>query len=227
MSVILDNLDLVAWAFAHTLLLFLFAGVLSLILGTFVVALRVGPVGVLRKAAAIYVTTLRNTPLLIVLLFFQLAAPKLGITFNFIDVEWGEVSMTSFFASAVVALTLYTSTFVCEALRSGVNAVPLGQAEAARAIGLSFSGAMREVILPQAFRASVPPLASVQIALLKNTTVTGIFGITEAFAQMRIFTNNFSSERWGIFLGFAAIFVVLVEVVSYFATRVERRWRIA
>jgi glutamate transport system permease protein len=226
-SVILDNLDLVAWAFAHTLLLFLLAGVFSMILGTFVVALRVGPVGVLRKAAAFYVITLRNTPLLIVLMFFQFAAPKLGITFNFIDVQWGEISMTSFFAAAVVALTLYTSTFVCEALRSGVNAVPLGQAEAARAIGLPFSGAMREVVLPQAFRASVPPLASVQIALLKNTTVAGVFGVTEAFAQMRIFTNNFSSERFGIFLGFAAIFVVLVEVVSFFATRVERRWRIA
>ena len=217
MSVIRDNLDLVAWAFAHTLLLFLFAGVLSMILGTFVVALRIGPVSVLRRAAAFYVATLRNTPLLVVLMFFQFGAPKLGIRFTFIDVQWGEVSMTSFFAAAVVALTLYTSTFVCEALRSGVNAVPLGQAEAARAIGLPFAGAMREVVLPQAFRASVPPLASVQIALLKNTTVAGVFGVTEAFAQMRIFTNNYSSERLGIFLAFAAIFVVLVEILSYFA----------
>ena len=89
--------------------------------------------------------------------------------------------MTPFFAAAVVALTVYTSAFVCEAIRSGINAVPLGQAEAARAIGLPFSEVMRNVVLPQALRASVPPLASVQIALLKNTTVTGVFGVIEAF----------------------------------------------
>jgi glutamate transport system permease protein len=226
-SVIVDNADLVAWAFAHTVLLFLFSGVLSMILGTFLVSLRVGPISVLRTAASAYVTIVRNTPLLIVFMFFQFAAPKLGITFNFIDIQWGKVSMTSFFGAAVVSLTLYTSSFVCEALRSGVNAVPLGQAEAARSVGLTFAGAMRNVVLPQALRASVPPLASVQIALLKNTTVAGIFGVTEAAAQMRIFTNNFSSDKYGIFIAFAVIFVVLVEVVSFFASRLERRWRIA
>lgn len=227
MNVVLDNLDLVAWAFAHTVLLFVFSGILSMLLGTLLVAMRVGPVKVLRTAAAVYVAAVRNIPLLVVLMFFQFAAPKIGIKFNFLDVQWGEVSMTSFFGAAVVSLTLYTSSFVCEALRSGVNAVSLGQAEAARSIGLTFAGSMREVVLPQALRASVPPLASVQIALLKNTTVAGVFGVTEAFAQMRGFTNNFSSERYGIFLAFALIFVVLVEVVSYFAARQERRWRIA
>src|SRR3546814_20751399 len=78
--------------------------------------------------------------------------------------------LDTYVASGIVALTVYTSTFVCEALRSGVNAVLIGQAEAARAIGMPFAGTMRHVIIPQAFRASVPPLASVQIALLKNPT---------------------------------------------------------
>jgi glutamate transport system permease protein len=137
------------------------------------------------------------------------------------------VRMTAFFSAAVVALTLYTSSFVCEAIRSGVNAVPLGQAEAARAIGLPFTAVMRNVVLPQAVRASVPPLASVQIALLKNTTVAGVFGVTEAFAQMRSFTNDFTTQRIGIFIGFALIFVVLVEIVSFGANRLERRWRVS
>ena len=86
---------------------------------------------------------------------------------------------------------------------------------------------MRQVILPQAFRATVPPLASVQIALLKNTTVCGIFGVTEAFFRMRGFTNEAPGERIQIFLIFAFIFVVLVEIVSLAANRLERRWRIA
>ena len=227
MRVMIDNYDLVLLAFAHTVLLFLISGVLSLLFGTFLAALRVGPVGVLRKAAGVYVAVVRNTPLLIVLIFFRIAGPKIGIQFNWVDIVWGEIRMTAFFSAAAVALTVYTSAFVCEAIRSGINAVPVGQAEAARAIGLPFSEVMRNVVLPQAVRASVPPLASVQIALLKNTTVTGVFGVTEAFYRMRLFTNDFASERIGIFLGFALIFVVLVELVSFGANRLERRWRIA
>ena len=86
---------------------------------------------------------------------------------------------------------------------------------------------MTQVILPQAFRASVPPLASVQIALLKNTTLCGLFGVSEAFFRMRLFTNDEPGQRIGIFLSFALIFVFLVEIVSFFANRLERRWRIA
>ena len=227
MSVLIDNYDLVLVAFAHTILLFLISGVLSLLFGTLLAALRVGPIGVLRKAAGVFVTLVRNTPLLILLVFFRIAGPKIGVQFNWVDIVWGDIRMTAFFTAGVVALTLYTSAFVCEAIRSGINAVPLGQAEAARAIGLPFTDVMRSVVLPQAVRASVPPLASVQIALLKNTTVTGVFGVTEAFSRMRLFTNDYASERLGIFLGFALIFVLLVEIVSFGANRLERRWRIA
>jgi len=86
---------------------------------------------------------------------------------------------------------------------------------------------MTQIVLPQAIRASVPPLASVQIALLKNTTVASAFGLIEAASQMRSFTNDNADQRWGIFIAFSLIFVVLVEVVSFFANRLERRWRIA
>lgn len=227
MGVVLDNLDLVAKAFGYTVFLFLCSAVLSLVFGTVLVALRVGPIAVLNRAAATYVTLVRNTPLLIIFMFFQFAAPKLGITFNYVDVHLATFDFTSFFAAAVVSLTLYTSCFICEALRSGVNAVPLGQAEAARAVGLPFTGVMSNVVLPQAFRASVPPLASTLIALLKNTSVAAVFGVIEAAAQMKSFTNDNASERWGIFLAFAILYVVLVEIVSLAAMFLERRWRIA
>lgn len=227
MRVVLDNADLVVQAFAYTVLLFVISGIASLLLGTVVAAARVGPVSVLRRAASVYVSLLRNTPLLIVLIFFRLGAPKIGLGFNFVDLTVGDYRINNVFAACVVALTVYTSAFVCEAIRSGVNAVPLGQAEAARAIGLPFGGVMREVVLPQAVRAAVPPLASVQIALLKNTTVVGAFGVLEAFARMRSFTNDNAGERIPIFVAFALIFVVLVEVLSFAANRLERRWKVA
>lgn len=229
MNVVLDNFDLVAKAFGYTIALFLVSAVLSLVLGTILVAFRVGPISVLSKAAAVYVTVVRNTPLVIIFLFFQLGAGKVfdALRFSWVDIHIGQFDFTSFFTAGVVSLTLYTSCFVCEALRSGVNAVPLGQAEAARAIGLPFAGVMRQVVLPQAVRASVPPLASTLIALLKNTSVAGVFGVIEAAAQMKSFTNDYASERWGIFLAFAIGYIILVEIVSLIATVLERRWRIA
>jgi glutamate transport system permease protein len=198
-----------------------------MVLGTFLAAMRVGPIAVLRTAGATYVTLVRNTPLVIVFAFFAFAAPTLGINFKWLDVHIGEFDFTTFFGAAVVSLTLYTSSFVCEALRSGVNAVPLGQAEAARAIGLPFSGVMTQVVLPQAFRASLPPLASVQIALIKNTSVAAVFGVAEATSRMRIFTNNFPTQRLGIFICFAVGYIVIVEVFSFASSRLERRWRVA
>ena len=227
MQAVLDNWEQVLRAFAYTISLFLIAGVLSLVFGTLLAAMRVGPVGVLARATAVYVTAIRNTPLILVLIFFRIAAPKVGINFNFIDVRIGGLNFSNLFAACVVGLTVYTSTFVCEAIRSGINAVQLGQAEAARAIGLPFSGVMREVVLPQAVRASVPPLASVQIALLKNTTVAGTLGVFEAFARMRSLTNDYPTQRIGIFLTFALIFVFLVEIISFGANRLERRWAVA
>jgi glutamate transport system permease protein len=227
MGAVLDNLDLYVSGFGYTIALFLVAGVLSMVLGTLLVAMRVGPVAVLRFAAATYVTLVRNTPLVIVFGFFSFAAPSLDITFNWLDVHIGGLDLTALFGAAVVSLTLYTSSFVCEALRAGVNAVPLGQAEAARAVGLPFGGVMANVVLPQAFRASLPPLASVQIALIKNTSVAAVFGVAEATAQMRGLTNDYSSQRLGIFIAFAFGYIVIVELVSLLSGRLERRWRLA
>ena len=227
MQAVLDDFDVYLKAFGYTFFLFLVAFVLSMILGTILVAMRVGPISVLRTAAATYVTVVRNTPLVIVFAFFSFTAPYLDIKFNWLQVHIGQFDFTAFFGAAVVSLTLYTSTFVCEALRSGVNAVSLGQAEAARAIGLPFSGVMSQVVLPQAFRASVPPLASVQIALIKNTSVAAVFGIAEATSQMRSFSNDFASQRTGIFIAFALGYIVIVEGFSYLSNRLERRWRVA
>jgi glutamate transport system permease protein len=231
MDAVTENYEAIAIAFATTVCLFLLASVGSLLLGAGLVTLRVGPVAVMRRAAAAYVILVRNTPLLLILLFFSIAAPKIGINFQFVDIVvstgWGDVRMTNAFAGAVVGLTLYTASFVCEALRSGVNAVPVGQAEAARAIGLPFGGVMSNVVLPQAIRAALPPLASTMIALLKNTTVAISVLVLEAAYQLKQLLDVYPGERWWLLAVFAGIFVLLVEVLSFFSNRLERRWRVA
>jgi glutamate transport system permease protein len=213
---IVANFDLVLKAFWLTIQLLVLSGIASLLFGTLLGAMRVGPVAVMRKAASTYVTVVRNTPLLMVFIFVFVAAPTLG---------W--FVQTPFVVKGVIALSLYTSAFVCEAVRSGINSVSVGQAEASRAIGLTFNQSMQLVVLPQAFRAVVPPLASVLIALAKNTSVAAAFGLMEATARMRFFTNNNADDRIQIFLVFAIGYIIIVEVMSAGAYGLERRWRAA
>jgi len=214
MDDVFSNFDLVLKAFLLTVELFVVSGVLSLLIGTALAAMRVGPVAVLSRAGALYVTLMRNTPLLIVFVFATFGLPKLDV-------------QLPFFVKGTIALTLYTSAFVCEAVRSGINSVPLGQVEAARATGLTFTQTMSQVVLPQALRAVIPPLASTMIALLKNTSVGAVFGLFEATARMRYFSNNNASDRPMIFLTFALGYVILVELVSAGAFGLERRGRVA
>jgi glutamate transport system permease protein len=220
-----SNFDLVLDAFLVTILLFVVSGVLSLLLGTLLAAMRVGPVPVLSRAGAFYVTVVRNTPLLVMFIIVTTAMPNIG--WGIPGISIGPVDVSGYFVRAIVALTLYTAAFVCEALRSGINSVPLGQAEAARSVGMDFSGVMRSIVLPQAFRASLPPLASVQIALVKNTSVAFVFGVGDATARMRSFTNNNADDRMLIFLTFAIGYIIIVELVSFGSNRLERRWRVA
>ena len=106
----------------------------------------------------------RNCPLTVVLFFVAFGLPEIGIN-------------GAYFWFGITALVIYTAAFVCEAVRSGINAVPTGQAEAARAIGLTFDQSLRHVVLPQAFRTIVPPLGSVIIAMIKNSAIVGAFGV--------------------------------------------------
>ena len=215
MSDVFSNFDLVVSAFLLTIELFLVSGIASLVLGTALAAARVGPIPVLSKAATLYVTIFRNTPLLMIFIFMVFGYPQL------------DGPKLSFFAVGCISLTVYTTAFVCEAVRSGVNSVPVGQAEAARAVGLDFGATMRQVILPQAVRAALPPLASVQIALLKNTSVAAAFGLFEATARMRYFVNRNADQSLLIFLIFAIGYVILVEVLSAGALATERRWKVS
>ncbi|MBF4161649.1 amino acid ABC transporter permease [Nocardioides acrostichi] len=228
MEAVFSNFDEVLKAFGLTIGLFVVSGIGSLVFGALLAVFRVGPVAIMRRAALVYVSIFRNTPLLMIFIFIAVALPKLGYNFRFIgDVEVGGVSASPFFFRACLALTLYTSAFVCEAFRSGINTVPLGQAEAARAIGLTFGQSMTQVVMPQALRAVIPPLTSVQIALLKNTSVAAAFGITEAVANMRALSNENTSQTAMIFLLVAVGYIIIVEVVSLASYGLERKVKVA
>ncbi|UXX95714.1 amino acid ABC transporter permease [Streptomyces sp. AD2-2] len=176
----------------------------SLVWGTLLAGMRVSPVPLMRGFATFYVNTVRNIPLTVIIVFTSLGlADIFGVTMGASD----DFKVQGF-RLALLGLVAYHAAFVCEAVRSGINTVPVGQAEAARAIGLSFSQVLRIVILPQAFRAVIGPLANVLIALTKNTTVAAAIGVAEAAALMKTMIEN-EAQTVAIGAVFAFGFVVL------------------
>ncbi|MGQ4431133.1 MULTISPECIES: amino acid ABC transporter permease [unclassified Streptomyces] len=191
-------------AFWMTVKLTVLSALGSLVWGTLLAGMRVSPVPLMRGFATFYVNTVRNIPLTVIIVFTSLGlADIFGVTMGASD----DFKVQGF-RLALLGLVAYHAAFVCEAVRSGINTVPVGQAEAARAIGLSFSQVLRIVILPQAFRAVIAPLANVLIALTKNTTVAAAIGVAEAAALMKTMIEN-EAQTVAIGAVFAFGFVVL------------------
>ncbi|MFF9317367.1 amino acid ABC transporter permease [Streptomyces sp. NPDC014735] len=198
----LERYDLLG-AFWVTVQLTVYSALGSLIWGTLLAGMRVSPVPLMRGFATAYVNVVRNIPLTVIILFSSLGLySTLGVKLGAVGTE--DVN----FRLAVLALVAYTAAFVCEALRSGINTVPVGQAEAARALGLSFTQVLSLIILPQAFRAVVNPLSNVLIALTKNTTVASAIGVIEASYLMKDMIEA-EAQLILISLVFAFGFVVL------------------
>ena len=199
--------DQIFEAFRTTIELTALSGLGALVLGTLLAAMRLSPVPVLTWIASAYVNVVRNTPLTLIILFCSFGlAQTLGVTL--VDSASTTSIADSNFRLAVLGLALYTAAFVCETVRSGVNTVPVGQAEAARSLGFTFTQNLRMILLPQAFRAVVIPLGSVLIALTKNTTIASAIGVAEAALLMKEMTEN-TAALIAVGAIFAAGFIAL------------------
>lgn len=210
MDFVFEHRRLILEGFSRTVQLAVASGILSLIFGSILGVMRVCPIPPLRWAAAGYVNIVRNTPLTLVFVFAVFGLPRLDIRF-------------SFFVFAIIALTVYTSTFVCEALRSGMNSVSRGEIEAARAIGLPFRQVLPLVVLPQAFRAVVPLLSNIFIALTKNTSIAVAFSVAEATSIMRRLQNQDARATFALLFVTAAGYIIITLALSYGFGRAERR----
>ena len=215
MDPVFNNLDLYWSGFLRSLGIIGWSLVGSLLLGTLIAAFRVSPVASLRAFGSAWVTVIRNCPLTIVLFFMAFGLPEIGIN---IDFYW----------FGVVGLIIYTSAFVCEAIRSGINSVSAGQAEAARAIGLPFTQTLTQVVLPQALRATVPPLGSVQIAMFKNSAVVGAFGVGgDLWSAGRNLTSAQGYAYIPVLTGVAIGYLVITLTGGALLAVIERKVAIA
>ncbi|MCI6205815.1 MAG: amino acid ABC transporter permease [Corynebacterium glucuronolyticum] len=208
-------------AFWVTIKLTFFSAIGSLILGVILTAMRVSPVAILRGIARFYIETVRNTPLTLIILFCSIGLyQNLGLT---LAPENDNFIKNNNFWLAVLAFVLYTSTFVAESLRSGINTVHFGQAEAARSLGLNFTQTFRFVVFPQAFKAAVVPLGNTLIALTKNTTIASVIGVAEASLLMKSTIENHANHTILVFMIFALGFIVITLPMGLLFTRYTRR----
>lgn len=194
-----------------TLWLTLASWVIALALGVLLGVMRSAPLGIVRSIAAGYTEFFRNIPLLTVLFFFYFGVPNTGVVIDAVN-------------SAILGLGLYTAAYVGEVVRAGLGTVSKGNIEAARSLGLSFIQSMRYVQLPQAVRAAIPPLGTLLIALLKNTSLASTVTVAEllfeaSFVQDRTFNPD-------ILLIAGLIYLALTLPLGLVVNAVERRWAI-
>ncbi len=213
MNVLTDNFSTYGDGFLGTLQLTVYASLLALALGFLMASFRVAPVASLRVFGTVWVTVLRNTPLTLLFFAVLLGLPRFGL-------------VLPFQVFAVLALGCYTSAFICEALRSGINTVPKGQGEAARSLGMTFGQTLSLVVLPQAFRSVIPPVGSTLIALAKNSAIAGAFSVTELLGTYKTL-NELGYDIVWTFVWIAVGYLVITLAISALFNVLERTWGVA
>lgn len=216
---VVENLDLFLNGLLITIWVSLLAGLLSLVIGLLVAILRVTPSGGLSWLAAAYTEFFRNTPLLVQALALFFGLPKLGIRMQF---ELFGVRFTQPFIVGTLALSLYTGAYIAEAIRAGLLAVPPGQTEASRSLGLSLIQTFRYVIVPQAIRLVIPPLGNLYIAMVKNSAVLSAIGLTDLMYQAD-YVNNRTFRTFEIIIAIILFYLLLTLPLAWLVSKIERK----
>lgn len=234
MDVLIDQFDVFAGGFWLTLQICVLAATGALLLGAVVAVLRISPVPPLRAVGTAYVNVFRNVPLTVVMFFAAFGLPALGSNADFLRIPGLDVIFSRlgtdlpYFRFALIALVVYTAAFVCEALRSGVNAVPAGQAEAARSLGLTFTQNLRYVVLPQSWKASVVPLGSVIIAMIKNSALVGFFGVVGDLSQTADQLTSAGGHPFiPVAIGISIGYLIMTVPLGVLLDRIEARQAVA
>jgi glutamate transport system permease protein len=208
-DVVLDNLDDYLEAMRTTAILTVVSFAAAMVIGVVIATFRVSPVPPLRLAGTVWVEALRNTPLAVLFLLFFFGLPKIGILYSPL-------------VSSLVILSVYTSTYVAETVRAGINSVSRGQAEAARSLGLTFPQVLARIVMPQALRTVVAPLGSVFIALIKNSGIASTIAVLDLTGTARRL-SEITARPLAIFAGAAVAYLILALPAGWAVGALERR----
>lgn len=201
--------DMYAEGFGNTIKASLIALIASFVLGTLIAVMRIAPVKPLNWFGAAYVEFVRNVPLLVIVSIFFLGSPALKLPLDG-------------FQAGTIGLTFYTAAFIAEAIRAGIQSVPVGQTEAARSSGMTYGQTMRHIVLPQAIKIVIPPLGNQFLNLVKNSSVLGVVaGLDLMYYADIVATRSFVTFEVYIFA--AMFYLVLTIPLSIGVQYLERR----
>ncbi|KRL10779.1 amino acid ABC transporter permease [Schleiferilactobacillus perolens] len=205
-----DNFGLFMQGLGYTVGVSLLSLFFCLIIGTIFALLEINPKRWVRVIGKIYVEFFRNVPLLVITMFFYVVVPRLGVPL-------------SGFAAGAIGLTIYTSAFIAETVRAGIQSVDPGQMEAARSNGLTYVQTMRFIILPQAIKIIVPPLGNQFINLVKNSSVLAfVAGFDLMYQGNLIASNTFETTTTYAIVG--VLYLIITMPMSYAMTYLDHRW---
>ena len=197
---------------ALALISFAIAMVIGIIFGMF----SVSPYKLLRWIAEIFVDVIRGIPLMIVAAFIFWGIP------NLIESMTGQQSPINAFVAGTIALSLNAGAYIAEIVRGGIQAVPVGQMEASRSLGISYSKTMRKIILPQATKIMLPNFVNQFVIALKDTTIVSAIGLAELFKTGKdIIARNYQSFRMYAIL--AVLYLIIITLLTRLAKRLEKR----
>ncbi|MCM3340284.1 amino acid ABC transporter permease [Paenibacillus sp. MER TA 81-3] len=212
-SVLTEHLDRYLIGLGGTVAASVISLIASFILGAIIAVFRITPVKPLQWIGTAYVEFFRNIPLMLIAFFVLVGLPLLT----------GAILVP--FVSGLTALTVYTSAFIAEAIRAGIQAVPKGQMEAARSSGLTYIQAMRHVIMPQAVKLVIPPLGNQFLNLVKNSSIFTILSASDLMYQSDLI-NSDTFDTFSTYI-FAALFYLILTIPLSFGIRyLERRFQI-
>ena len=208
-DVLTDNLGVLVQGIGTTLAITALAYVSALVLGTVVAVFRVSPIPPLRAVGTVYVELFRNIPLLSLLILVAYGLPYAGLSL-------------SLFTTAVVSLAMVSAAFTCETVRAGINGVPIGQVEAARALGFTFTQSLSRVILPQALRTMVQPLVNIFIGVALGSSLAAAVSVGELTYQAQQVGNR-TAESMLLFVISAVVYIVIALLGGGAGSVLERR----
>ena len=208
-GVVFDNFDAILQGVLVTLSLALLAEALGIVLGLVLALLKIGRSRVLSWPAQLYIDFFRGTPLLVQITIIYFTTASVDLRFN------------SLFFAGLVALSLNAAAYVAEIFRSGIQSIDKGQMEAGRASGLSYSQTMRYIIVPQAFRRTIPPLTNEFVTLVKDTSLVSVIGLAELLRAARVLqSETFNGTP---LIAAALIYLAICLPLIYLANGLERR----
>lgn len=213
LNILVNNFPELMSGLGYTLMSSLIALVGSLIIGTAFALMEISTHRWVSVIGNIYVEVVRNIPLLVITMAFYVIVPQY-------------IAQIDGFTAGTIGLTIYTSAFIAETVRAGIQSVAVGQMEGARSVGMTYSQSMIQIIFPQAFKIVIPPLGNQFINLVKNSSILAFVAGFDLMYQGKIIANA-TFNTFDTYLAVGVLYLILTMPLSYFMRYLEKKWAVA